>query len=871
MQGRNGQAGRSLCYPEMMRSVKRLYAELKPSHYTLRLVPDTTALTFTGSVTVRLRKTGRPSQRITFHQNGLTIDKAAITKLEKKGNRELPVVRINNQNTLHEARLHTKEMVYSGDYEVQMDFHGTITRGMTGLYPCYFKVDGREHVMLATQFESHYARELFPCIDEPEAKATFDLTLVTPKGMTTLANTPAKASTPQGKGMVETTFETTPKMSTYLLAFVIGELHGKHVQTKRGTEIGTWATIAQPIDTLDFALDVAKRSIEFFEDYFGVPYPLAKADHVALPDFTSGAMENWGLITYRERVMLAYPDASQSTLETIALVIAHETSHQWFGNLVTMRWWDNLWLNESFANMMEYEATDAMFPEWHVWDQFASSEALSSLRRDAIAGVQAVQVKVRHPDEITALFDPSIVYAKGGRLLNMLRVYIGDETFRKGLQAYFTKHAYGNTTGNDLWAALSKASGQNIAAFMDPWLERPGFPVISVDQNERDMTLSQKHFLENGKDSDGYIWPVPLFANHSDLPAELTKATLHRRLSDMSPVIINQGFAGHYIANYTRPEHRAYITQLVGDQKLGVSDRIMLLNASSMLAKAGYQPFSDTLKLLAAYHHEQAESAWAIVALILGEARRFIDYDEKLEEQIKAFIRPLIATEYKRLGWKEDPDEQADDRKLRALIIGLGAYAEEAAIIKEALARFASYQAGKHTTPNELRSIIFTVPVKEKTPGVFEYLIDLHDGTTNSDLKSDIMAALTATKDNSEAETLLGRLKDAALVKPQDADYWLIYLLRNRYTRNLAWEWMVANWPWIVETYGHDKSYDNFPRYAAAVCNTPEWAKKYTNFFKPLEEQLALRRNIQIGTAEIDTRVKWLQRDLAGVQAFFKS
>ena len=855
-----------------MRSVTRLYKTFQPDHYDLTIRLDAAAMRFSGTVTIRGKKTGRPSQRLTFHQRGLKVTRARIVRLEKKGGGEIPLARINNQDTLHEVRLHAASMVYPGQYEVTLEFGGAITRGMTGLYPCYFKVDGEEHVMFATQFESHHARELFPCIDEPEAKATFDLTLVTPSALTVLGNTPVKSQDTDGPGMLLTTvFETTPRMSTYLLAFAAGELHGKHTKTKDGTEIGVWATIAQPASSLDFALDVAKRSIEFFEDYFGVPYPLPKADHVALPDFTVGAMENWGLITYRERLLVAYEgETSQTTQEHIAITVAHETSHQWFGNLVTMRWWDNLWLNESFANLMEYEAIDTMFPQWHIWDQFASGEALSSLRRDAISGVQPVQVKVRHPDEISTLFDPSIVYAKGGRLLNMLRVLIGNEAFRKGLQAYFTKHAYGNTDGDDLWKALGAASGRNIAAFMNPWLADPGFPVVSVDQDKRDVQLTQQHFLENGQAADSRTWPVPLFANHPELPEILARASLHRRLNGTDPLLLNQGFAGHYIVNYARPEHRTYIAGLVESRKLSVPDRIMLLNASSMLAKAGYQPFGDTLRLLAAYHHEQAESVWSIVALILSEARRFIDYDEQLEDRIKAFIRPLIREEYSRLGWEEKPDEPVTDRKLRALIIGLGAYAEEPAIIDEALKRFAAYREGGDTTPSELRAIIFTVPVKEKAAGAFDYLLQLHDGTSNGDLKADIMAALTATREPAEAERLLGRLQDASLVKPQDADYWLVYLLRNRHTRTLAWDWMVGNWPWIEETYGQDKSYDDFPRYAASVCNTPEWAEKYAAFFKPKEHEIALQRNIRIALAEIDTRVKWLQRDLAGVEDFFK-
>lgn len=851
-----------------MKTVTRLFKSFQPEHYALNVQIDADHMQFCGTVTVRGKKTGRPSQRLTFHQHGVKVESATIVRHDKKGESEISLSRINHQESLDEVRLHSDSMLYPGQYEVTMYFSGSITRGMTGLYPCYFKVDGTEHCMFATQFESHHAREVFPCIDEPEAKATFDLTLRTPTGQTVLANTPVKQTATEADEQV-TSFESTPRMSTYLLAFVIGELQNKSTRTKRGTEVNVWATIAQPADSLDFALDVAKRSIEYFEDYFGVEYPLAKADHVALPDFSSGAMENWGLITYRERILLAYPGASQSIKESIATVIAHETSHQWFGNLVTMRWWDDLWLNESFANMMEYQAVDDLFPEWHIWDQFVVSEGLASLRRDAIPGVQSVKSAVRHPDEINTLFDPAIVYAKGGRLLNMMKHYIGDEAFQKGLSAYFVKHAYGNTTGNDLWQALSEASGQDVAAFMNPWLERPGFPVISVDQTDKEVLFIQTHFLEGGQVSDGRLWPVPLFSNQPELPAAFTKSSLHRHLKSDGYILVNQGFAGHYLVNYKQPGHRAYVVGLVEQMVLDIPNRVMLLNGASMLSKAGYQAFGDVLELLAAYHDELSEPVWGIIALIVAEARRFIDYDESLEDRIRYFIRGLIEPEYEQLGWTEKPDESTSDRKLRATILGLGSYAEEPAVVVEALRRFEQYKHDPEDTPQELRSIIFTVPVKQKTAGAFEYLIQLHDETVNSELKADAMSALCTTRDEDEAKRLLERLKKPDLVKPQDADYWLVYLLRNRHTRAIAWDWMVANWTWIVETYAHDKSYDNFPRYAASACNTPEYAKRYAEFFEPKQDQIALQRNIHIALAEINTRVTWLQRDLKSVEDFF--
>jgi len=339
---------------------------------------------------------------------------------------------------------------------------------------------------------------------------------------------------------------------------VYGEIHNKSTKTAHGTDVNVWATAAQPADSLDYALDVARRSVEFFEDYFGVPYPLPKLDHVACPDFSAGAMENWGLITYRERILLAYPGkTAQSTLEQIALVIAHETSHQWFGNLVTMRWWDNLWLNESFANMMEYQAVDAMFPEWHIWDTFVAMEGLSSMRRDAVYGVQAVQTQVHHPDEISTLFDPSIVYAKGGRLLYMLKNYVGEEAFRKGLKKYFETNAYDNTTGDDLWAALSTASGKDVAAFMNPWITRSGFPIVSVEQHGRDVTLTQEQFMDDpAKANKERVWPVPTFTTASGAPESFAKSTAKFQTSGGKTITLNAGGKGQYLVRYVTDEHR---------------------------------------------------------------------------------------------------------------------------------------------------------------------------------------------------------------------------------------------------------------------------------------------------------------------------
>ena len=422
-----------------MRSVKRLYSEFQPERYELYLEPDRENMSFRGRVKINGKKVGRPSQRLTLHQNGLKIKSVKLTKLDKKsGEQAIEVIRINTQKSFDELRLHTAEQLFPGEYGLEIEFSGQITEPMHGIYPCNFKLNGQDKQLIATQFESHHAREAFPCVDEPEAKAVFSLTLKTPADETVIANTPVQNQRTDD-GSIVTTFEDTPRMSTYLLAFVYGALEYKEAESAGGTTVRIYST-PDKIGLTDFGLDVSVKSLDFFEDYFGVPYPLPKLDVIGLPDFSAGAMENWGLITFRESVLYVDPKSSSiDTKQFVCMVVAHEIAPQWFGNLVTMRWWNDLWLNESFANLMEYRATDELFPEWKIWEEFTAREMGSALNRDALPNVQSVRTDVHHPDELSSVFDPSIVYAKGGCLLNMVRNLVGEPAFRKGLKTYFER------------------------------------------------------------------------------------------------------------------------------------------------------------------------------------------------------------------------------------------------------------------------------------------------------------------------------------------------------------------------------------------------------------------------------------------------
>lgn len=832
-----------------MKTVTRLYQTFQPSEYQLQLNLNRTERTFEG--TVEIRGTYSGDSPLAVHAKDLEIVNAYSNNIQVKTSHQDGDMLVLDDDT------------EAGERHLKIEYRGKITDAMHGLYPCYFEVDGEKKELLATQFESHHAREVFPCVDEPEAKAIFNLSLKTESDVTVLSNMQALSSS-SDDGELTTVFEPTPRMSTYLLAFVVGDLQSKSAKTKSGVEVNIWATKAQLAESLVFPLEVAVGSIEFFDDYFGVPYPLPKADHVALPDFSSGAMENWGLITYREVALLVDKSSSVSMREYVATVIAHETSHQWFGNLVTMKWWDDLWLNESFATIMEYVAVDALYPRWNTWNTFASQETLSALRRDQIAGVQAVKCEVRHPDEISTLFDPSIVYAKGGRLLKMLRSYIGEDAFRSGLQKYFETHAYQNTVGADLWRAFSDSSGKDIEAFMDTWINQPGFPLVDVKTTDTGYSLSQERFVLGATETDDSLWPIPLFASSRQFPAELHDKTVSFDAPHGLP-LLNKDNDAHFIAQYDTESWKHILEALESDALSSVA-KLALLHETSLLARGGKTDTAKLLPLLETYKHETSEPVWNIISMVIGDIKRFVEEDETSEKHLKAVVTRIALPLYGKLGFDQIDGEPEQDTKLRANILGLLSYAEYKEVLDRCLEAFHSTE-DLLTLPSEIRGVILVVAAKHGSSEDYERLLSVHISTTNAELRDDLASGLCATRDPEQIGILISKLKDTSVVKRQDLFRWYIYLLRNRYGRKDTWQWMTSNWAWIEETFKGDKSYDDFARYSASVLATREWLDTYTSFFDPMLDQTALKRAIEIGKTEIQSRVEWLERDTDSVRA----
>lgn len=870
-----------------MKKVVRLYAQFKPEHYALDLAIDPEAMIFDGSVVISGQKVGRPSRRITLHQHDLKITEAKLTYHDKTRATAIELDRVNHHGSYDEVRLHSQQILYPGRYTISLRFKGKITRQMNGMYPCFFNEDGRQKKIIATQFESHHAREVFPCIDEPEAKATFELTLITPADQTVISNTPVKKQTALGKYQQETVFEKTPRMSTYLLAFVIGELDYLAAKTKDGVEVRTYAT-KHNTPFSEFALNTAVKCLEFYNDYFGTKYPLDKCDMVALPDFASGAMENWGCITYREQAMLVDPkNSTLANKQYVALVVAHELAHQWFGNLVTMRWWTDLWLNEGFASWIEYLAVDKLFPDWHMWTQFIVDEQQQALKLDALENTHPIEVPVNHPDEIRTIFD-AISYSKGASAIHMLHNYLGPETFQAGLRYYLKAHELGSTDTVDLWQALEDVSKRPVRSFMHDWTAQAGFPLLRADVNDRSVTLAQQRFFANFKTTlelaHAQTWPLPLLSKKSDLTDLLT-------MSSRSLPIAAEGFklnseqGGFYRVIYNA-SHLERLGEYIKEGKLSPLDRLGLLSDSAEAAKAGYIDTLTALHLLESYNQEDNYAVWDIIAGFIGSLRLVMG-DENLREAMKPYIRTLVKPQLKRLGWKRRTRESHFDTLMRPIVLGLAASADEKSVVAHCWKLFDGMKHAEDIMPDlragpsrqqvvrgldidpDLRGVVFGTVARHGDAKVFNKLVGLHNTATLSEERTTLAAAITGF----EQPALIKRALDMITsdqVRLQDVAYWIAYSFLNRHARRLTWQWLVRHWDWLEKNLGTDLSFYRMPIYAGRAFSDQGFLKEYKDFFHSVMSP-ALDRSIKQGIEIIESQAAWKQRDLKEVKTFFKN
>lgn len=841
-----------------MKTVEHFIEKFVPENYNIFLDINRTEKSFSGNVAI----TGEALDNvISFHQKDLTIASVLLD------NQNLDFKVDNQQESL------SIDLPETGTMTLVIEFSGKITDNMTGIYPSYYTVDGMKKEVISTQFESHFAREAFPCVDEPEAKATFDLSIKFDQAADeiVLSNMP-EVDAERRKETGLWTFDTTPRMSSYLLAFALGDLQGKTASSKNGTEVGVFSTKAHNPKTLDFALDIAVRVIDFYEDYFGVRYPIPLSYHVALPDFSAGAMENWGLVTYREVYLLVDENSTVKSRQNVALVVAHELAHQWFGNLVTMKWWDDLWLNESFANMMEYVSIDAIEPSWNIFEDFQTTGVPLALQRDATDGVQSVHVAVNHPDEINTLFDPAIVYAKGSRLMHMLRRWLGDDDFRAGLKIYFEKHQYSNTIGHDLWDALSEASGKDVAAFMDAWLEQPGYPVVTAEVVDDTLVLSQKQFFIGEGQDQNRIWPIPLNTNWTGLPETLTEERLaipnfsQLAAQNEGALRLNTANTAHYITNYKGQLLKAVLNQLT---ELDTTSKLQVVQERRLLAESGEISYAELIPLLTKLTDETSYLVSEAIAQVVDGLDMFMDEGSEAQAEFKALVNRLMQKNYDRLGFEPQVGESDEDEMVRQKAISLMLYADNADAVAKAEEIFDAHKENIESIPASIRLSVLANQVKHaETEELVSLYLDCYVKTNDGNFRRQLAAALSNTKEKATVERILGELKNKDIVKPQDlAMSWYRPFLNKDFSQGAFWNWACENWDWITSALGGDMSFDKFVIYPANTFKTPERLEEYKAFFEPQLDDMAISRNITMGIKEISARINLINTSKAAVES----
>jgi aminopeptidase N len=723
------------------RTPGRLPKAVVPSAYRIDLVPDLKTLRLTGHETVDL-DVRQPTNSITLNEVGLTLTRAAL----ESG----AAARVDADEKTQTATLHFDKKLTAGAHTLTIDYAGPIPQTPAGIYYDDYKTEaGAAARMLVTQFEVADARRMFPGWDEPAFKARFTLSAVLPEDLVVISNMPAVASVPAGEGKKRVQFGTSPRMSTYLLALVAGKLDAVHGSAGK-TRLSVWAPTGEAAQG-QYALEVESHVLPYYNEYFGVPYPLPKLDLIAIPgNFEAGAMENWGAITFIDNGLLFDPKTSDAaTRERIHIYVSHEMSHQWSGDLVTMGWWDNLWLNEGFATWMEFKATDHFNPAWQIWPrQHDAREQAMAL--DAHPTTHPVQVAIHDETEADSVFD-EISYQKGSQIIRMIEDWIGPDNFRNGMRAYMKAHQYSNTTSADLWAALGAASGKNVADMAAGFTEQPGIPLVRVARTcvngKAHLTLTQDRFTIHDPNAAKLEWKIPVTIGAPGL-----KATRVLLAGEPAQVTLpgcdtadkaNLGENGYYRTEYDAASLKPLSANL---ERFGAADRANLLGDQFALFVAGRAPLASYLDLVSSLHDETNIAVWQDTLSHLRQLDE-LSRGSPARDGLRAFARGLIRPAFDRLGWDAKPGELFLDTLLRPdLIAALGQF-EDPEIIAEAQRRFEAFTKNPDSLAPTLREPVLNIVGHRADQATWDELRTLGEHATSTEEKLRYFDAMASAAD----------------------------------------------------------------------------------------------------------------------------
>lgn len=763
-----------------------------PSHYTIRLEPDLEAATFAGSEVIQVEVT-EATTRIVLNAAELELYEAHL-----RNHAENHVeAAVSYDEEAQRAILTLDEEVSPGQWELFIGFTGILNDQLHGFYRSVFTdVNGDEQVIATTQFEATDARRAFPCWDEPDFKATYGVTLIVPDHLMAVSNGAEIERVDMGDGKVAVTFADTMKMSTYLVAFIVGAFEATEWRDVDGVPLRIVAPIGK-LHLTDFAMECGAFCLDYLSKYYGIPYPGDKVDMVAIPDFAFGAMENLGCITYRETALLVdETTATSAELLRVLDVIAHELAHMWFGDLVTMKWWNGIWLNEAFATFMEMKATDARRPDWKRWLAFGAVERPWAFNVDNLASTRPVEFEVKSPEEANAMFD-ALTYGKGSAVLRMLEQYLGEGPFRNGVGNYLRTHEYANTETDDLWEALDEASGEPVGEIMDTWILQGGYPQLEVTPTDGGVAIDQRRFLIVPDESDHTEWKVPVQVRGMASGRLFLKKFILDGPSmtlpvdgDLEWVIANEGGHGFYRTWYDDSLYGALLDDVASLEPL---ERYTLVDDAWAFVESGQATAASFIRVASAFEHETEQAIWSALLSGAGGISHHL-IDDETRPRFQSWVSNLVGTRAEALGWDPEHDEDDLTRRLRGQVIGaLGQLAKDAATIDRAEAVFARRMADpKSVDPEVAQAAMFIVAAYGDSDRYAEFLDHHKTAATPQDGQKFLLAL--ASFDNDEAAATTFDLIQDGTVRNQDTSWVIARMLSNRESGPTAWAMLRQRW-----------------------------------------------------------------------------
>jgi len=764
-----------------------------PINYNLTFEPDLKKFTFAGTeeITVSCKK---PTNLITMHCAEIKI-KSCVVKTGNDTIKSTPKTDAKKESLSIKLGQKVK-----GKISISLEFQGILNDRLLGFYRSQYKQNGKTKYLATTQFEAADARRAFPCWDEPKAKATFEISIIANNKFSAISNMPI-ISKKKIKNKTLYKFGKTPVVSTYLIYLGVGEF--EYLTGKTGKVTIRVVTTKENKSKGKYSLDLGKKLLTSYEKYFGIKYPLPKLDLIAIPDFAAGAMENWGAITFRETILLYDPKTSSTrTKQFIAEVISHEIAHQWFGNLVTMEWWNDLWLNESFATFMATKFVDKFYPEWNLWDQFIEDAMNNAMGLDALKTTHPIDVTVNSPAEIREIFDV-ISYDKGGCVLRMLENYVGETNFRAGLKKYLSAFKYGNAKGQDLWNAIGKASKMPVSSMVNSWLKQPGFPQIEITQNGKYLSLKQSRFLmEPTPKTKKGLWQVPITygLGKEKKSTLLSKKSATVKTTPGPGFVANIGRTGFYRVKYD-DGILLDLKMLVDQKQIPPVDRWAIQNDLFALCVAGKEDITNYLDFTDAYFDEDSYLPQTNVANNLNFLS-LLTFFEDFTEEIRAYAINYFRKILSNLGWVPQKTDKHTDAFLRGFsIFALGKLGDES-VLEQAQIKFKAFLKNPATLPPDIREPIFALVAWTGNAKTHAQFIKLYKNAKTMEEKLRFLGAMCSFTDKKLLIKTL-QFSQTSEVRSQNMQLPIMKVAANPYGREILWPWLKKNWGKISKKVGH--------------------------------------------------------------------